>query len=126
MAQHEPQPAIGERQKVVKVATDLTRRLIVGGELPPGERRDFLGQKRQLNAPGRAQFLLDAGATAGLHVLLVHHHPDAQRSRHLPAEDAQQLVAVQPIPPSPRPWPDPHPTAHPPPPPLSHHYPPPP
>ena len=62
--------AVGQLEEVVEVPADLARRLVVRGDVPPGQIGQLLGQELLLDQPGDVQFLLDALAGEGLRLLL--------------------------------------------------------
>ena len=94
VADHDPDPAVVERDEVVEVAADLARRPVVRVDLPARQVRQRARQEVLLDQLRDLQLLLQALAAADLDLLLAHELADAHGRGGLGGEALEQPAIV--------------------------------
>ncbi len=90
----ETDTAVVKIDEVIKVATDGTGRLVVGGHAPAVQGGQLLRQQGLLDEPRHFQLLLDALPLGRFLLLLLDQLGHPQRGRGLRGQIGQQLVVV--------------------------------
>ena len=94
VADGDPDPPVGHLDEVVEVATDRSRRAVVGGDLPLRQVRQLTRQELLLDQGRDAHLLLEPLALGGLVRLLADELGDADGRRGLRGEGRQEPAVV--------------------------------
>ena len=95
VADDDPDPAVGQRDEIVEVATDRAGRAVVGRHLPVGQLRQLARQELLLDERRDPHLLLEALPCLDLHGLLAHQLGDPDRRCGLGGERREELAVVR-------------------------------